>query len=325
MAAVLAAGVVGSWSAQAGAQSRSVADRANARQLGYDGVEAYERGQYDVAVDKLTKAYGQLPVPSLGLWSARALVKVGKLVEASERYLEVSRMPLNGGDVEVQKKAQADARTELEATQQLTPTLQIEIEGVPAGSVTVKVDGTPYASQLVGESTPLNPGEHVIVGEANGEVVSRSVKLSVKEQGKVKLSFQLSNQPAAPAAPAEARRPGAPAQDDRRASSSIQRTAGWVTLAGGAAGLVVGGITGAIALSRSSTLNANPGCPEQCPYALSNDVDSLNTMRHVSTVAFIAGGVVATTGIVLVLTAPAKSSTTALWLSPTSAGLRGTF
>jgi Tfp pilus assembly protein PilF len=68
------------------------ATRASARQLGYAGVEEFQGGQYESARAKLEKAYRVLKAPSLGLWSARALEKLGKLVEASERYLEVTRL-----------------------------------------------------------------------------------------------------------------------------------------------------------------------------------------------------------------------------------------
>src|SRR5262245_41613860 len=86
------------------AQSKSVdpATRAAARDLGSAGVKAYQEGDYATATEKLEKAYALLPMPSLGLWSARALAKQNKLVAASERYLEVGRLEVSGGDAEVQ-------------------------------------------------------------------------------------------------------------------------------------------------------------------------------------------------------------------------------
>jgi hypothetical protein len=73
------------WLAAGSVRAQAVDDatRGAARTLGYDGVKAYNAGDYAVADQKLEKAYRVLKVPSLGLWSARTLVKLGRLVEAS--------------------------------------------------------------------------------------------------------------------------------------------------------------------------------------------------------------------------------------------------
>ena len=91
----------------------------------------------------------------------------------------------------------------------------------------------------------------------------------------------------------------------------------------------MGSIAGGLALSKRSQLDQNPGCKDDrsCPKSLSGDVSSLNSMRTVSSVGFIAGGALAATGLVLILTAPSKSSTTssALWFSPSAVGVAGKF
>src|SRR6187402_1280765 len=69
------------------------ATRGAARQLGYEGIQDYQREDYRAATDKLERAYKMLKAPSLALWSARALEKSGKFVEAAERYLEATRLP----------------------------------------------------------------------------------------------------------------------------------------------------------------------------------------------------------------------------------------
>jgi hypothetical protein len=108
------------WLAAGSVRAQAVDDAARgaARTLGYDGVKAYNAGDYAVADQKLEKAYRVVKVPSLGLWSARALVKLGRLVEASERYREVTQLEVSGGEQAVQKQAQADAQSELDS---LTP------------------------------------------------------------------------------------------------------------------------------------------------------------------------------------------------------------
>jgi uncharacterized protein HemY len=49
-----------------------------------DGLEAYDAGRYDEAIDKLSRAYEVAKLPTLAVHTARALAKAGRLVEASE-------------------------------------------------------------------------------------------------------------------------------------------------------------------------------------------------------------------------------------------------
>jgi hypothetical protein len=101
--------VVLGFSSAARAQAVDDGSRAVARSLGTTGVEAYRAGDYATANDKLDKAYQILQAPSLGLWSARALVKLNRLVKAAERYREVTRLPVSSGDTAVQKQARSMA------------------------------------------------------------------------------------------------------------------------------------------------------------------------------------------------------------------------
>lgn len=96
---------------------------------------------------------------------------------------------------------------------------------------------------------------------------------------------------------------------------STQKTAGWVTASAGALGLSVGLVTLGLALDRRSSLDAQ--CTEQtCRESVAGpgaeaDVDAYNTVATTSIVALVAGGVLATAGVVLVITAPGASPSTA--------------
>ena len=97
---------------RASAQPDSEATQAAARALGYSGVAAYQAGDYATAQDQLEQSFELVKIPSLGLWSARALVKVGKWVEAAERYQQVAALPISFGDAAIQQAAKADAERE---------------------------------------------------------------------------------------------------------------------------------------------------------------------------------------------------------------------
>ncbi|MBN2195416.1 MAG: hypothetical protein JW751_21535 [Polyangiaceae bacterium] len=103
------------------------ATRAAARAIGEEGLDAYDAGRFEEAVEKLESAHAAVPVPTLGLWLARALAKSGKLVEASERYGEVTRLQVEAGqDKDKQREAQADAHKERAALLPLIPDLRIQ-------------------------------------------------------------------------------------------------------------------------------------------------------------------------------------------------------
>ena len=77
------------------AEPSDSATRDAARSLGLSGIEAYQAGNYELASSRLEKAYALLNVPSIGLWSARALAKRNRPVEAAARYFEVLALPLS--------------------------------------------------------------------------------------------------------------------------------------------------------------------------------------------------------------------------------------
>jgi hypothetical protein len=329
------AGVVGVLLLSAlthGARAQEVDDasRTSARQLGYSGVEAYQAGDYASASSKLERAYRVLQAPSLGLWSARALLKLGKLVEAQERYMKVGRLPIGGGDADVQRQAQADAAAELQQLSPRVPYVILQIEGAAPADVTITIDGVAVASDLLGEPRPVNPGRHGILGLRGSERQALSVELREAEQKPVILRFAGAEgaTPAPKAAPRDSALVASPVPAADRSPGSTQRIAGWVTLGVGGAGLVLGGVTGLMAMGKEGDLKDNPRCANnECGPSQQDAVDSYNALRSVSTVGFIAGGVLTATGVVLVLTSPSRpaSASAALWLGPSSAGFKGAF
>jgi hypothetical protein len=101
----------------------------------------------------------------------------------------------------------------------------------------------------------------------------------------------------------------------------------------GVAGVVTGAVAGGVAIGQRSRLDERCGPNSHlCPKPLENDVDGYNTLRHLSTVGFLVGGIGVAAGTVLLVTAPRASSRRAasgLTLTPfvgvASAGVRGAF
>jgi hypothetical protein len=323
------------------AQADEAATRASARQLGTAGVEAYQAGAYAKASEKLEKAFRILKVPSLGLWSARALKATGNYVQAAERYLEVTRLEVTGGDVAVQKRARAEAVTELESLQPKIPNLTIEVKGAASPDVSIKLDGVAISSDLIGEPQPVNPGSHTIVVSRGDEQVTAQISLSEGEAKTSVLELKPATTGATGALVANGDAP-ASAGPERESSSATDsapprkastiRTLGWISLGVGGAGLALGGVAGILALGKRSSIDDSAQCEgDRCLPAERPLADSYNSLRTWSSVGFIAGGVLAATGVVLLLTAPSNQTSTdrgpsaALWISPEGAGVKGKF
>jgi hypothetical protein len=92
---------------------------------------------------------------------------------------------------------------------------------------------------------------------------------------------------------------------------------GWVSIGIGAVGLAVGGVTGAVMLSKKKDLDASPECEnEACGIPEHDNVDQYNALRPVSTAGFIVGGVGLVGGLMLLVTAPSGEEMTSAQLSP---------
>jgi hypothetical protein len=331
-------------SGRALAQEVDGAARAAARKLGYAGVEAYQANEYKEALDKLDKAYRVLKAPSLGLWSARALLANGRLVEASERYLEVTRLSVDSGERAVQERAKADARKELDALTPRIPSVVIRLEGAFASDVTLTIDGVAVSSALVGEGRPTDPGKHRIEGTRGSERVQAEVTLREREEKAVVLRFNPSELLSASASggdgtgatssgtvsgglasgsgPGADGGPGGGAAS-RRSSGSAARTMGWVSIGIGAAGAGVGVTTGILALQKKKDIEVSGDCVGGCKNT--GRVQNFNTLRITSIVSSVGAGVLVVTGVALLIAAPSDDDGVALLVGPGEAHLRLSF
>jgi hypothetical protein len=82
-----------------------------------------------------------------------------------------------------------------------------------------------------------------------------------------------------------------------------QRPVGFVGIGVGAAGIAFGAVTGALALSASNRFDCRDG---NCPDATDQEISTYNNQRTLSSIGFIAGGVIAGAGLTLLLSAPRK-------------------
>lgn len=318
------------WSGAVAAQPVDEASRASARTLGRAGIDAYRARDFAGAAEKLERAYRVVKVPALALWSARALEKTGKLVEASERFLEATRIPANSGDQATQEQARTDAVKEREALQPRIPTLMIEVR---SGVDEIRIDGAVVPVDLLGVPRPVNPGSHSIV--ASHEGTEKSYQVTLKEAEKQTLKIDIPGDPGR----SKLRMGGKANPLSHRSLSNdtppepkegrTQRIIGYSALGLGGAGIVVGTVSGLLLVSKHNSTSVKDTCEgSRCPLGSEDTVNSFNTLRSVSTVGFIAGAIGVGAGVTLLLTVPKqprqKASITP-WIGVGSLGVNGGF
>jgi hypothetical protein len=301
--------------------------RAAARKLGYDGIEAYRTGDFVAASERLEAAYAILGVPSLALWSARALAKRGRLVEASERYLVVSTLPMPETNREVHEAARVEAVEERALLMLRIPLVTLRAEGRPADAV-VTIDGRIVEGARIGIALPLDPGPHRFEITARGKSTLRELILQEGERVDVPLEVPVE---ASPPPPSPTVPPPQPSPPPRATSTTPEsdgglRTAGWISLGIGGAGVFLGVVAAGVAVGQNDTLD-EVCVDDVCPPSSQADVDAYDRMKLLSTLGFVVGAVGVTTGVVLVLASPSSGggATVEARVSPGSAMVSGAF
>jgi hypothetical protein len=290
------------------AQELDDATRSAARDLASEGSGFYESGNFEQAYDRFARAYQLVHAPTVGIWAARSLVKLGRLIEASERFLELERQELATDAPPEHHKAKEEAAAERQALAPRIPSVRVLVEGAQPNEVFVTLNGELLPAPLVGAKRPVNPGKLAIKATRGADTVEAAVELREGETRDVKLAFVARPAPgAAPIAAAPIAPEPVPPDDG---GGSAQRTVGWVALGVGGTGLAVGGIFGILGLSDKSDLEAS--CPDRrCEPDQYDALDAYETKKTISTVGLIGGAVLGVTGAVLIVTAPDGASPSA--------------
>lgn len=300
------------------------ATRAAARSIAEEALARFDRGDHQGALTLFDKADALVQAPTMGIMAARCLEKLGRWVEATERYLAVSRAPLDAGANEAQRNAVKAAEVERDALLPKIPALVVVVEGEGARPVEVTIDGKSVPAALLGMKRPTDPGRHRIEARRGSESVTREVVLD--PGASVTVNLRLGSGGSAVMPPG----PPAPPPADSRSSGSAMRGVGFAFIGLGGAGIVTGAILGGLAISARGNLDES-GCKEgMCPRTVEDDVSRYNTLRLASGGALIAGLVVAAGGVTLAVLAPsgpkpASEARWEPWVGPGTAGVRGVF
>lgn len=297
-------------------ESADDAARASARQLANDASEAYRRGDYAAAYDGFNRAFRLVGVPSLGVWSARSLRQAGRLVEASERYREVTHLKLTENSPPGSAEALQEAKAELEELLPRIPNLTIVIENADVEEVEVDLNGHRVPTALVGAKQRVDPGVHQIRARRGDEIVTEQIEIAERQSLEVRLTFT--------PVVAETTSPTFGLNLDEQRLTNLQKV-GLASMGVGGVFLIGGAVTTVLALQRQNDLRDS--CPDNvCPPSRHDDLEAFNTLKALSIAGFIGAGVFGAAGATLYFTGqPSEGSQVALWFGGTSASIRGTF
>jgi hypothetical protein len=303
-------------------------DIAQARSLGEQGQAAIEAKKFAEAEKLFTAAAALYPVaPTLPLGAARAMAAQGKLVLARETYNRIVREgdKVSGGPAAF-KAAIDSAKTEGDALTPRIASVTVTVEGPKEARVAL--DDLPIPSAAWGLPRPIDPGPHKLTATLAGYKTAES---TFTAGDGAKMEQKLTLVPAGkddvpPADPKGPKDDKPPAVDGNGSSGSSRKTIGYAVGGVGVVGVVLGTVTGIMAISDKSKLDKN--CSGgKCPSTQSSNVNAYNTKGTLSTVGFVVGGVGLAAGAVIIFTAPKdpKAAFISPYLAPGEAGLTGRF
>ncbi len=184
-------------------------NKTTARALALEAQEAFQAGKFERAADLLSRAEKYYHAPPHLVLEARARTELGQLVQARELLLAVVNEP-EGQRNAVFDQARAEARDLLDALEPRVPRLTVEVLPSAVDGLELTLDGAPWAADLVGVASPVNPGKHLLVARAPGFEQS-SAEIQLAEGQKEELSLKLVPGGSAGAEPASSEPYAAPA------------------------------------------------------------------------------------------------------------------
>lgn len=337
---ILCCAVVLGAPARAFAQTPSAEDIASARALGVEGVRLAESGDCTAALPKLEAAERLYHAPTTLERLGECQVNLGQLVAGTENLNRVVRETLPANAPAPFVAAQHRAAQLLAITQPRIGKLRIHVDGAPIDKVSATVDGAPVPSALFDSGRPTDPGAHEVKATAPGfKTATASVQVAAGNEAQVTLVLEPDLNAGAPqesgAPAAEATSSGASVAAPAPAGSTApNRLPAFIAFGAGGAALIVGSVSGIMALGSKSSLD-NACANKLCPPSSQSDIDALSTRATVSTIGFVAGVGFVALGAVLFATAhggearPTATAAASLrlkpWLGVGSAGVGGTF
>jgi hypothetical protein len=300
------------WPLGAAAADASPADQALAQSLFDEARKLMAASDYAHACPKFAESERLDPGGGTLLNLALCHEGQGKTASAWTEFNEALSRAIRDGRPE----REARARERIAVLAPKLSRLTVSVGSGAPRDLEVTVDGTPWAGGI-GVAVPLDPGPHTIVAKTStGAPWSAPVTLGPSADAKavvIPASWSAVASPA-PAAPATEPDSGStPVDANPSTSSNALRTTGWIFGGVGVAGVATGAVFGLLATGKwnqqKSDCQSSTSCNDHG--AAVSDHSSMVTFGTVSTVGFIAGGVLLAGGAALLLTTSGTSPSSA--------------
>lgn len=281
--------------------------KATARELFHRAGERMRAGDYAAAADLYGRSDATFAAPTAVLGQARALVKLGKLLTAAERYNDVIQADLGLEPSKAFVDAVKAARSERELIMPRVPALLITLDG----EAEVQLDGEALPREALGVERLVNPGDHVVSAHRRGEVLTtREITVAEGQVLDVPLSVPAPSQPPS-------------TEDDDGPSGAAQTITGYALIGVGGAALVAFAVTSGLYLDAKGTVDDECDEDNLCSPEGLDAVDRARMVGTVNTASLVIALVASGAGLTLVLTAPDDEEQVAVapLVSPTAWGL----
>lgn len=323
----------------ASAQPEPAGSTALAEVIFQQARELFKQQQYAEACPRFAES--QRLEPKLGTLLNLAVCheKLGKIATAWAEYTSAATIAHR----EQRKDREDFAREQVAALERRIAHVSLQITAPPADLV-ISLDDQPLDHTALNTPLPIDPGAHRITATAPGKIAWSKTIEAPSERAEIPVSIpaleaaiapqSLGPAPPAPTMPAPAPTLVPLAQPAPVLAPPLEREDHRALIYGGfgvgAAGVLVGAITGGIALAHAGTIRDTCG-NNVCGANQQDAISSATTLANVSNVTFVVGALGAGAGVVgLFLSQPRASTSKAALavtpvLGPGILGARGTF
>lgn len=282
-------------------------EKAGARASAQRGVQAFNEGDFEKALDYLRRAEELVHAPTHQLYMARAQRELGRWVAARELYLSMQREQLAADAPHAFKEARKKAEEELAELDPRIPLVTVVVEGAEDQPVEVFQNGELLPSALVGIPQPMDPGDSVFQATAPG-MRSDELRLTIEEGTEQTVLLSLKASPEGRGGTSSA---ATPTEVAPRGWSGL-RIAGVTSLGVAVAGAAVGTVLLLNSNTRSKDADdlfdtCNPGCSETEQNVILNLDDEAKSFQTIALIGYGVGGAALVTGVTLLILDGKKS------------------
>lgn len=324
-------------SASAAAQPQPTECTAVAEALFKQARSLFKEAHYAEACPKFAES--QRLKPKLGTLLNLAVCheKLGKIATAWAEYTSAATIARR----ELRKEREEFAREKVAALEKQLARITLRVSAPPA-DLRLALDDQPLEGAALDTSLPIDPGKHTLTATAPGrtawstviDVPSARADLDVPipalaEAGAptpTPVATPRAIAPSVPIAIVSAPKPG-PVEALPPARNGT-RVLLYGSFSVGAAGVLLGAITGVVTLTRVDALR-DKCTNDRCAADQTDELSSVNALANVSNVGLLVGAVGVGVGALLWSRTPERATKTAGSLTPTigpgTFGLRGTF